>query len=282
MVLRRRFLFAPVRLSSVTRPFAGLEYSFKLYELVKEYLPEMYQALLKAPAMDAAARFAAAFSKRYFPVELRSGYGAMYRDGHFVDPALSDFTSFIPLKWHGMKSWEYEAFNGMNRGQLLAEVICACPVPGLDRVTAVDRFINLAGDPGEAAAKLLPAEGWPLERVEEALAGSPYPGLLAWCRWLYGRTGNDWLDTTYCKEYWSRDTVDRLARAWREYPGIKEQMTRFGNWLGDDFPGRSAQVIKHIAGSIKRRPKTLVEVLGGLNDDQNREEKPAAIGGLAV
>jgi hypothetical protein len=271
IVLRRRLIFAPVRLSDTLKPFAGLEHTARFFDLVREYLPEERERLLAMPLTDAAARFAKLFSARYFPVS--------YRMAQAWEPVLpfstiKEFTAHIPLAWHSLERYSYDS-GRIPPGQLLAGAICVCPLdvsaqwPGANdngpRIALLDRFIKQAS---EAALRPVPADGWPLELVEFALAGSQWPGLLAWCRWLFSRTGNLWLDTPHHERAeWTREEVDALARDWPLYLGLDKQMQAFNSWVGHDFPGRAARVIKFIAEKIEARPKPLWETLAGGGKD---------------
>lgn len=265
-VLRHRFVLAPVLLSSVAKPFSGLEHAFRFYDLVREYLPEEREKLLPLAPADAGARFARAFGKRYFPI----GFKPNYEIGAPPDP-LRQFTRSIPLEWHALERYCYDS-GQIPDAQLLAAAVCACPFEDGGefchagqtnrngaRVVVVERFQKKA----PAAVKLLPADGWPLEHIEWALGDSPWPGLLIWCRWLFCRTGNRWLDTTQYRQgedSWSHENVAELARHWPLYLELDKQRRAFSSWLGHDFPRRSAQVIRYLEEKMKKRPKTLMEV----------------------
>ena len=265
LVLRHRFIFAPILLSSVMKHFAGLEHTFRFYDLVRDYLPEERERLLALAPADAAGRFVQLFSKRYFPISQRR-----IEAWEPVRPnsILQELTRSIPLEWRGMESWRYDS-GEMSPAQLRAAVICVYPFEGSGsgaRVAAVDRFIRQGGETN----KWVPVEGYKLERVEDALRDSPYPGLLSWCRWIFARTGNRWLDTSHGSADWGRENVDALTRDWPAYLEADRQMKDFNHWLKVDFPGRSAAVIKYVATKI---PKTLAEVL--CEEGNNGQERLA-------
>ncbi len=270
LVLRNRFIFRPGLLSDVIGHFAGLEHTFKLFRLVNEYVPEARQKLLKMSNDEAAREFIKLFSKRYFPISIDSSwYGGM------TGIAIERLASHIPLQWHGMQGMQDYSparWNAMFKAQLLAEAILACPSENPNaRIAVLEEYSKLVGeDTAKRLIPLLPGGGYQtgalLEDVEDALEASPYPGLLAWCRWVYNHTGCAWLDNTDGGRDWSRENVDRLAADWPKYLALYKEMKAFNSWLGHDFAGRSAQVIRYVAERIKRKPKTLAEVL---NDSES-------------
>jgi hypothetical protein len=160
----------------------------------------------------------------------------------------------------------------MTNAQLLAEVICRCPLEADDRIAVLAQYTKVVGD--EAATELihlLPRKGCEIADVEEILRDDQYPGLRTWCQWIFARTGNRWLDTTRYQggtTVWSRENVDELARHWRQYLELDKQMKSFNSWLGHDFAGRSAEVIRYMASRVG---KPLIEVFGGEDGNQNEE-----------
>ncbi len=249
-ILRRRLIFAPVKLTSVTKHFDGLEHVFAFYNLTKEYLPEDSGKLMAMEHAAAADLFAKLFTKRYFPILINRNY---FGSGS----VLSAVTKSVAVEWHGLRSWDYDSDYRMLPARMLASTICVCPVEGASRIPVLERFQKLVGD------KLkLPVKGLPLAQVETALADSPYlPGLLIWCQWLFSQTGNVWLDTTGRNSDWDRETVDQLAADWVDYPGMEAQMKEFDKWLKVDVKKRAAEILKYIKG----RPKSLAEVFGENN-----------------
>jgi hypothetical protein len=253
-VLKHRFIFNPDRLSAVIKPFAGQEHVIRLFSLVKEYLPEELERLLKLTPTDAADRFAKSFSKRYFPIATGN------RHAWFEDDLIKSIDKGIPAEWYGLDSWNYEPTRNITRAQLLAETVCACPFERtyVTRVPVLAQFLKVVGeDEGRKLVKKLPEKGCTIEEVEEALKDSPYPAFLTWCRWVFGKTGNRWLDTPYGGVAWDREAVLALARDWKEYPAIDKQMKEFDTRLTGNFPAQSAKIIEYIA---THRGKTLMEV----------------------
>lgn len=272
LILKHRFIVGPVLLSSVTKHFAGFEHIFRFYDLVKDYMPEERENLMKLAPTDAAREFIKLFSKRYFDIKVRDTWGQEWQDGAFIERSmLSELVRRIPIEWHGLNQWDYEAFNGMPRSQLVAETICQCPFESMSRVAVQAQFLKVAGD-DKGLLKLLPKKGYRIEDIEVALSDGEFPGLLARCQWLFSRTGNQWLDHSHRSVEWSRENVDDLTRDWKTYIEIDKQMKDFDSWLKDHMPARSAQVIKYLA---QRIGKPLVEILGGEDDNEARQERSA-------
>ncbi len=243
-ILRRRLILAPIKLSSVIKHFDGIEHVFAFYDLVHEYLPEEQDRLLPMDHGAAANEFVKLFSKRYFPI-LSNPY-------YYGASSLNSVTRSIAIEWHGLREWDYDSATKMSPGRLLASTICVCPVQEGSRIPVVERFQKLVGE------LELPVKGYSLGSVDQALEGSPWPGLLFWCQWLFSQTGNVWLDTAgNGSPDWARETVDELTADWAPYQEMKKQMEEFDKWLKVDVPARSAEVIEYIQ---QRRSKPLSEV----------------------
>jgi len=258
LILRHRFIFQPVLLSSFIEPFDGLDRTFKLYDLVREYTPEEYNHLLKMQPVTAAVEFAKIFSKRYFPIDSNNTN---------YNPLIKRLTDDIPLDWHGFNPWNYEEFYRIGKAQLLAEVICVTPdhVTG-SRVAVSEVFIeNIKGvDEARSLVNKLPVYGCQLDDLEVILKDR-YSGLLLWCHWLFNRTGNIWLDNDRQAD-WSRDLVDQLTRAWPLYLKMDSEMKSFDKWLSNDFSARSTEIIKFITGDLYKR------LINNLKEEPNGKE----------
>lgn len=257
LILRHRFILAPVLLSSVTKSFAGLEHRLAFYRLARQYLPEELDKLMGMNPTAAAGQFVKLFSARYFPISAPYSYGA--------SPLQQLVTPNIAVTWHGLGRYDYDSRWGMRLGHMVAAVVCAVPPdigPGA-RIAVLDIYKEKAGETGK-----LPRDGHDILNIEQVLEGDDaYPGLLDWCRWLFHRTGNRWLDSTDERPQWEQKTVESLDRDWAAYGEIKKRMDSFDSWLGHNFAARSAGVIAYIDRKMKSMPKRLVEILG-VNDDE--------------
>lgn len=267
VILRNQFIIRPVRLNSIIKPFTGYEHVYRLYGLVHEYIPEEREPMLKLLPLDAAKQFVKSFSRRYFPIKDTIYYDAEFWMKQLVESAAADF--------YGMRDIQYEPTRGIPRAQLLAETICTCPFERVrnDRIAVITEFTKRMGDDaGELLVNLLPSKGCKLRDVNEALADSPYPGLLYWCRWIFGKTGNSWLDKTFGSIDWGHENIERVTREWKAFFLIDKEMKQFDTWLSNSLPARSAEVIKYVSERIKNKPKTLLEVFGyGNNDSDSRD-----------
>jgi|GEM_PF-2314434 len=257
LILKHRLIIAPPVISSVNRHFAGLEHSIAFYNLVREYLPEDYDNLLRMVPNDAADRFIKLFSEKHFPIQVNSSSGSEYINGQWIkETKLSNIIKSIPLEWHGLNEYNYESFYRMCKSQLLAEVILICPFERQSRVVVLGEFEKKIGE--EKARPLLRdlelVKGYTLENVEDALKESPYADFAFWCKWIYRQTGNRWLDNSdYRNPGWTREEVDQLTREYPAYLEIDKRMKGFEKWLIVDFPGRSIEIIKYIANNLKKR-----------------------------
>jgi len=280
VMLRRQFIYRPFLLSSVSKPFAGISHAFRLYELAGEFLPEQRDRLFELTPTDAARRFIKSFSAQYFP--LNNSDAAYDYDRKSLAERLSES---ISVEYRGMQRWNYEArsYNKMPLSQLLAETVCVCPFKGADdRIAVLEEFRNVLGfTDAQPLIELLPPKGFELAEVVRALEDSPWPGLAAKAGWVFGKTGNVWLDRTGSSSglmnnnglKWRRATVTRVANDWREYQELDKQMKAFESWLGHDTAARCGQVVRYIAAKVKGElpPKTLAEIFTEENSDGSKE-----------
>lgn len=253
LVLRHRLIFNPPMLSDVAKVFKGYESLSRLYELVKEYTPTEREVMLALTPTGAAQHFADAFSKRYFPLDDYRGvevdYGLLEERNQY---ALNRLFRHIPCSWRGMTRSRYDStWQRVPPGELIAKVICACPWEGDDRLAVLDGFKDIVKNErkSESILKRLPSRGYKLKEIEAALEDSAFPGLIDRCRWVFGATGNIWLDAmgeTTDRE-WSRENVERLTRDWPLCKEIEKKMDAFDSWSGHDMPARCAEVVDYMA-----------------------------------
>jgi hypothetical protein len=251
-LIRNRFCFAPPRLDEIIAPFTGHEHMFKLLKLAEEYLPGEKDELVTLATIKAGERFVAKFSEAYFPIHLRNYYGSQ---------PLENLLESIDDNHRAMNSDRYEpSYNRLPFGQILAEVLCQCPFPHQQRLTILDAFKSMQKLTPKKLLELIPEGGYTLSEIEYALTGElpvKYPGLLTRCRWLFGQTGNHWLDKN--GEYkWSRKNVDNLKAA---YPGsleLEKQMTDFDSWLGQGRDEKYAEIINWFYDRVPQRVRVRV------------------------
>jgi len=233
--LRRQLVFAPPEMDAVINHFDGMQNLAGFALLLKEYLPEHREALLKLPPGDAFKRFDKLFGDRYFPI---NSYSYLSYGGNNYQHTARQ----IPVGTGARKTYGYE--NHKRGAHLLAAVISRCDTDDRSmqarRIAMLDSFGKLAG----SAGKLLNEGGWELWEIEQALAGSPYPEMLDWCRWLFGVTGNPWLDESVFN--WSRENVARLKETRKPFLKTWAAMKQFDTWLKTDFALRSFQIVKYI------------------------------------
>jgi hypothetical protein len=254
-----RFIYRPIKPSTIIKPFAGLNRVFDLYRLVREYMPEEEAGISDMVPVDAAARFIKIFSKRYFPIS-----GSVYSDQSNL---LGSLTETIPLEWKGMKTYGYEEFYNMSYSQLLAEAILEIPPhTNVSRAPVLNNFIKKIHIPQEDLEKLIPEKGFTLQEVENVLKDSPYPDLALWCRWINRRTGNSWLDTAKydSRVFWNRKHVNRLAKQYQAYVELDKRMKDFEKWLTGSLQPHSLEVINYISNKLNKR---LIKVIGEENDN---------------
>jgi hypothetical protein len=235
-VLRNRFIFGPSLLSSAIKPFNGLDHRFAFHKLVEEYLPEED---LSGP--NAVKKFAALFSKKYFPIAAGT-----------YSPEMEDLIKGIPARFHGMSRYNYDAY-AIPDAQMLASVLCISPVSAGARVVVMEKFAKKGGEP---------LDGWLLEDVLDGI-GNKYPGLQDWCRWSFNQTGNFWLDKTETLP-WSRKKVSGTSIEYQTMDNVVLELHSHGKmsafFSGQDNKDEQGFRVYAVAGRLNDEPQIRLRI----------------------
>ena len=222
--------------------------------LVHRLFPDEGEALLAAPDVrERVERFARLFAKRHFP--LYGAYLDLYWD-EGDDPPFTWLRRGIPFDLFG---FGYDAVHemwdryreGLSSLALLARPPEACyVVPDGIRVA----WLEAAAEhiPRQTLERI-PSDGIPLDVLTGALQGTPFEGAAQAGNWIWGETGNFFLDASYDDgEYngfsdpWDDDLIAEGTEEWRRATALMDAVGRLTDWLEEDLPGRFAEMLDFV------------------------------------
>lgn len=226
LVLRNRFIPAPISLMKLIDRFHGLPERCRLDELIREYTPEKHEAFLKLPIGQVPLAFAKAFEKRYFPLHV-------YYHGDTLD------LQYIPCEYYGIDT--YDDTYRISKGQILAGCLTTAPA-NHTRSALLDW---LREEIGVSLVGRLPERGYTVQQLSKLLKDCPYTGLLTRCKWIHSCTGNIILDTS-ARLLWTRENVEKIAAAYPDSKLLLEEMKQFDTWVSKDFKDKAKEVIDYL------------------------------------
>ena len=218
------------------------EYAF-FVDMVKTYLPERQQDILREPTPTSQmARFASYFEDRYFPLE------PTFKDG--MAEGYEEITRCIPVICMGISYEDYHEAPEWRPGALLMAYLVDNPYSEEDldvplaeacREHLPDALIERAGQ-----SRLFPGEAHSL------LKGTRYESLALWADRLHFCTGNFFLDTEYEMLWnsippdWTPENVEELTKQWMQAEAHDNKTGEFMDWLEDDLTGRFEELVSFI------------------------------------
>jgi hypothetical protein len=219
--------------------------------LVKEYLPEKEQEILKQTGpQQQMASFAGYFEDRYFPLSF------YYRTGEAEE--YFDLVERIPLIALGFGYQEYDDLvqNG-SAGAVLMTYFFHQPYGDQGARVALSEACQQY-----VPAKLLqriPEPGFTPEEMYKLLDGTPYQALAVWGNMINLSTGNDFLDTdeemmaNSVLPEWCKENVDYYTRAWAEAQAIQAGT----NPMAEQFEKRPVDFLKEVIDFIIKQQEEL-------------------------
>jgi hypothetical protein len=256
-ILTEKLVAGPPSLRFLVSKLSSFEDVMEFYRLVEEFLPEKKTEIESLPLNKGVDEFIAVFSDRYFPISETLENSVIDSD------LLSELIRGIPVNFVGMESEDYEYFDSMPAAVLLAEAVSE-ERTWQNRAPVMDEARSIFGD---IFAKV-PERGWDVDDLIGVLKKSPWPGFLVAVEYIFGATGNSFLDTNYedftGQVEWTMEAVKNLARDWPKKDKLLRRMQECTRWL-DQAPKKHArQIVDWIADNIAiTKPgtrKTLVEV----------------------
>ncbi len=219
--------------------------------LVRRLFPEEAEAALTAPDLRTRVeRFANLFGDRHFPL-----YAPVIEfwteDGD--DPPWSWLRRGIPFDLMGF------GYDGMHelwhdyREGLSALVLPARPADayydGPDGIRTA-WLESAATRIPQTTLERIPKGGIPLEHLNGALKGTTFEGAAQAAAWVFGETGNFFLDNCYddgsfdgfC-DPWDDDVIAEGTAEWRRASALMDSVCKLADWLEEDLPVRFAEML---------------------------------------
>jgi len=235
----------PPSLAILLARFASADDYRDFVALVREYLPEREQEILRQPCpSDQMAVFINHFGDRYFPLE--PGFVEMVE-------GYEEFISRIPVTVMGISYDDYHDIpSHFGSGYQLMTYLMMDPYGGPEG----EGRIALA----EACREHVPAEilacvprgGLEFDYAHQILDGTTYEALARWGDILTGNTGTYFLDMDYeylCQSElpeWCPEWVEDLSRHWQRAEAIQSSVNQLAEWLEEDPPARFAELLDFI------------------------------------
>lgn len=242
----------PPSLSILLARLAGAE-DFKAFVgIVREFLPEREQEILRRPdPVDQISAFANHFAARYFPLD-ESFSDMLYEDD--VEEAYLYFLRGIPVQVLGISEDDYHSMPESYRlGYQLIAYLLEDPYEdqGGGRVALAEACrehvpIHLL--------ERVPEGGLSFNVAHELLNGTEYEALAQYGDILAKNTNNDFLNIDYdwlceCQPPpWERDYVESLTEQWQQAEVINDSVHRLVEWIEVDPPTRFEAILNFIEG----------------------------------
>ena len=226
--------------------------------LVRRLFPEETEAILAAPDVNRRLEgFAERFQERHFPLY-----------GPFLDfwldegdePPWSWLRRGIPFDLVGFGYDDlHEMWDGYREG-LSALALLAQPPDsffmGPDGIRTA--WLESADEriPQDTLVRI-PSGGIPIDALTEAVNETEFQGAAQAAAWVWGQTGNFFLDHNYTdgdydgfSDPWEEEIIGEGTEEWRSASALIDSVTRLAGWLEEDLPGRFAQMLDFILPRI--------------------------------
>ena len=222
--------------------------------LVRRLFPEEAEGILAPPDLNRRlAGFAELFQERHFPL-----YGPFL--DFWIDegdePPWSWLRRGIPFDLVGFGYDDlHEMWDGYREG-LSALALLAQPPDsffmGPDGIRTA--WLESAAEriPQETL-KRIPQGGVPLEALTEAVQETVFQGVARAAAWVWGQTGNFFLDHNYqdgdydgFSDPWEEEIIQEGTEEWRKASALIDSVTSLAGWLEEDLPGRFAEMLDFI------------------------------------
>lgn len=237
----------PPSLSVLIAALGETEEYADFINLVREYLPEREVEILHEPSpQHQMAAFTSHFRDRYFPLE--DGYfdiddGQSYRDILYGIPVIvrgityDDYHS-MPYDWRfGFVLMTYLLEDPLDDGDARVPLAEACAEHGIPI----------------ALLRQVPERGISTVEAHRIFDDTLYRALALWADWVWGNTGNFFLDTDYevisyngCPP-WDRETVEELTRQWQQAEVLDEEVINLSILIEEDPVARLEEILNLMA-----------------------------------
>lgn len=234
---------SPVALDLLVQMFCPAEGYAEFIHLVREYLPDREEAILKQNDIaDRMYTFAVDFSDRYFPLE--SDW--LQAD---VETDYCKLTEHAPAQFQAFTSEDYDEIPISEDPTLIViAYILENPWSTSDKAAfaeAAARYLP------ERLIRHIPEEGFPLKELEDSLKGTVFEPIAFWGKVISQDTDNYFFDVSHMEDTgaefhvsWDRPTVEELTnqyQAWEEWQG---KWSHFTEWFAKEIKKNTFDLIK--------------------------------------
>ena len=227
--------------------------------LVRRLFPNEAAETLAAPdARERVERFANLFGERHFPL-----YAPFFDFYDGDEPPWSWLRRGIPFDLVGFGyDALHEMWDGYREG-ISALALLARPPDAYYEGPDGMRVAWL-----ESAAERIPREtllripdgGIPPDALNEAVKGTGFEGAAQAAAWVWGETGNFFLDGSYddgmydgFADPWEDGIIAQGTEEWRKAGALIDSVTRLTGWLEGDLPGRFAEMLDFVLERVPRQ-----------------------------
>ena len=222
--------------------------------LVRRLFPQEAEATLASPdALKRVASFAQLFGERHFPLY------APYLDFHLDEgdePPWRWLRKGIPYELMGFGYDDlHEMWEGYRDGLSALALLVETPdvhYMGPDGIRVAWLESAAARIPQETLLRI-PHGGMPLDSLTGTLKGTAFEGAAHACSWVWGETGNFFLDDSYedgnydgFADPWDDELIEQGTEEWRKASALMDSVGRLADWLEEDLPGRFAGLLDFI------------------------------------
>ena len=230
--------------------------------LVRRLLPQEAEGVLAAPDVRQRVEgFARLFGERHYP--LYAPFFEFYLTEE-EEPAFTALRRGIPFDLQGV-GYEglHEMWDGYREG-LSALALLAKPPDSfyMERDEIRVAWLESAAThiPQDTLLRI-PEGGIPQETLAGAVKGTRFEGVAQAASWVWGETGNFFLDNCYedgafdgFADPWDDEVIAEGTEEWRQAREVMEAVGQLTDWLEEDLPGHFAEMLDFILGRLGAPP----------------------------
>ena len=230
--------------------------------LVRRLLPQEAEGVLAAPDVRQRVEgFARLFGERHYP--LYAPFFEFYLTEE-EEPAFTALRRGIPFDLQGV-GYEglHEMWDGYREG-LSALALLAKPPDSfyMERDEIRVAWLESAAThiPQDTLLRI-PEGGIPQETLAGAVKGTRFEGVAQAASWVWGETGNFFLDNCYedgafdgFADPWDNEVIAEGTEEWRQAREVMEAVGQLTDWLEEDLRGHFAEMLDFILGRLGAPP----------------------------
>ncbi len=253
-------------------------------DLIQKTVPESAWDILQLDGeWEKVLAFAAEFSLQHFP--LHQAYLEWYaesQEDESEDERQSPYRFLrdgLPFQLMGFSWEEYNSmWSLVEKGISAFALLPAVPPNGYHecREMRQDWLESAASEIPEETLKRIPEGGIPLEQLERAVRGTPVEAAHLAGRWIWGKTGNIFLDDQFPEDFeynfndgWDDQTIEYAGGEWKKAKKILTRVGQLTEWLEEDLPERFREMLDLVTLGLEKVPESPLES----SSESSREER---------